>query len=140
MTNRESDWMSECHDWIIIKVAGKQTVSTADWMKGYLLERIIDNSGVLIVNANFFPENSTFHLKLYFVHSNLNIMSLWNGFLGLKQQITKCFDTRCSPKRPEYASNVVFSQLFSGSYKHYKITNESARRTACFQLLYAQLV
>ena len=24
-------------------------------------------------------------------------------------------------KRPEYASNVVFSQLFSGRYKHYKI-------------------
>ena len=101
MTNRQSTiWLAIArvsNDWIMIKVAEK----TAGWMKGYLLERIMDNSGLQLSNYRQqcrgvdwqskinVTKNCMFHLKLYFVNNHLNSMPPWNCFSGLKQQITK---------------------------------------------------
>ena len=65
MTNRESDWMSEWHDWIMIKVAGKQTVSTSDWMKGYLLEQwgVDSQSKIYFYGKLFVPFETMFCLQ-----------------------------------------------------------------------------
>ena len=136
MSLRQNVWMS----WLNNDKRGRKT----NCQDSRLNERLFAGTSYrqqwgVDCQSKIFSLNFMFYLKQYVVYNNLNIISLWSWFLGLKQQITKCFETRCSPKRPEYASNVVFSQPFSGRYKPYKITNESARRTACFQLLYAQL-